>query len=74
VKVSGPLSANNGEIIHRWALDGMDHLALDLDVSTNLKTGAWSWCFRNTIRMPSVQCTHHDWRIGKSEGVRSIPG
>lgn len=40
VKVSGPLSANNGEIIHQWALDGHGIILRSIwDVSSSLKSG-----------------------------------
>lgn len=40
VKVSGPLSANNGEIVHQWALDGHGIILRSIwDVSSSLETG-----------------------------------
>jgi LysR family transcriptional activator of dmlA len=40
VKVSGPLSANNGEIVYQWALDGHGiFLRSTWDVNASLKTG-----------------------------------
>ena len=40
VKVSGPLSTNNGEIIYQWALDGHGIILRSTwDVNANLKTG-----------------------------------
>jgi LysR family transcriptional activator of dmlA len=40
VKVSGPLSANNGEIVYQWALDGHGIILRSTwDVSASLKTG-----------------------------------
>jgi LysR family transcriptional activator of dmlA len=40
VKVSGPLSANNGEIVHQWALDGHGIILRSTwDVSASLKIG-----------------------------------
>ncbi len=40
VKVSGPLSANNGEIVHQWALDGHGIILRSIwDVGSSLKDG-----------------------------------
>lgn len=40
VKVTGPLSANNGEIAHQWALDGHGIILRSLwDVGPSLKSG-----------------------------------
>jgi LysR family transcriptional regulator, transcriptional activator for dmlA len=40
VKVSGPLSANNGEIVHRWGLDGHGIILRSTwDLSASFKTG-----------------------------------
>lgn len=41
VKVDGSLSANNGEIVHQWALDGHGIILRSLwDVETNLEKGS----------------------------------
>jgi LysR family transcriptional activator of dmlA len=40
VKVSGPLSANNGEIVRQWAVDGHGIILRSIwDVGSNLRTG-----------------------------------
>lgn len=41
VKVSGPLSASNGEIVHQWAIDGHGIILRSIwDVGPSLKSGA----------------------------------
>jgi LysR family transcriptional activator of dmlA len=41
VRISGPLSANNGEIAHRWAIDGHGIILRSMwDVGPSLKRGA----------------------------------
>ena len=41
VKVRGPLSANNGEVVHRWAIDGLGIiLRSEWDVGPSIASGA----------------------------------
>jgi LysR family transcriptional regulator, transcriptional activator for dmlA len=41
VRVSGPLSCNNSEIVHKWALDGHGIILRSMwDINTNLRDGS----------------------------------
>ena len=70
VKVSGPLSANNGEIIHRWALDGHGIILRSTwDVSTNLKTGRLVMVLPEYYQDAEV-CAVYPSRLAESAKVR----
>jgi Transcriptional regulator len=72
VKVSGPLSVNNGEAAHRWALDGHGIvLRSQWDVQASLQSGA-------LVRvLPQYHQDAHVWavyplRLSNSAKVRTV--
>lgn len=58
VRVGGPLSANNGEIVHRWALDGHGIILRSLwDVGPSLANGS-------LVRvLPQYEQEAHAWAV-----------
>lgn len=58
VRVGGPLSANNGEVVHRWALDGHGIILRSLwDVGPSLANGS-------LVRvLPQYEQEAHAWAV-----------
>ena len=70
VKVSGPLSANNGEIIHRWALDGHGIILRSTwDVNASLKTNRLVRVLPEYYQDAEV-CAVYPSRLAESAKVR----
>jgi LysR family transcriptional activator of dmlA len=70
VKVSGPLSSNNGEIVHRWGLDGHGIILRSTwDVSANLKTGRLVRVLPEYHQNAEV-CAVYPLRLSESAKVR----
>jgi LysR family transcriptional activator of dmlA len=70
VKVGGPLSANNGEIVHQWALDGHGIILRSTwDVSTSLKTGRLVMVLPEYYQDAEV-CAVYPSRLAESAKVR----
>ena len=70
VKVSGPLSANNGEIVHQWALDGHGIILRSTwDVSASLKTGRLVRVLPEYYQDAEV-CAVYPSRLAESAKVR----
>lgn len=70
VKVSGPLSANNGEVVHRWDLDGHGIILRSTwDVGSNLKRGRLVRVLPE-YHQDSEVCAVHPLRLTESTKVR----
>ncbi|MBN2437942.1 MAG: LysR family transcriptional regulator [Deltaproteobacteria bacterium] len=70
VKVSGPLSTNNGEIVYQWALDGHGIILRSTwDVSAHLKTGRLVRVLPEYYQDAEV-CAVYPSRLAESAKVR----
>jgi LysR family transcriptional regulator, transcriptional activator for dmlA len=70
VKVTGALSANNGEVVHRWALEGLGIILRSMwDVGPSLKSGALVHVLPNFVQEAHVWAVYPT-RLSNSARVR----
>jgi DNA-binding transcriptional LysR family regulator len=76
IKVSGPLSANNGEIVRQWAIDGHGIILRSTwDAAREIEAGQLVQVLPAYSQQPTCgRCIRPACPVGQGQGMRGVSG